>query len=176
MHACACMRRILHLGRTTVNSSRNLFLSQQLKSTFSPRFYSSKPLYQRTSIDTGACSRASAVNRRSMSTQLSQNSKVLVFGAGNFGSCLASHLGDSGHDVYIWARDESIVKHFNIHHRNPMYLRDHQFPSNITAIGPDLPSKEFMAGMEVLLFAIPTQFLRYLRYRSVNQSFKISLR
>jgi glycerol-3-phosphate dehydrogenase len=111
-----------------------------------------------------------------MFTQLSQNSKVLVFGAGNFGSCLASHLGDSGHDVHIWARDESIVKHFNIHHRNPMYLRDHQFPLNITAIGPDLPSKEFMAGMEVLLFAIPTQFLRYLQCRSDNQSFKIPLR
>lgn len=97
--------------------------------------------------------------------QPSQSSKVLVFGAGNFGSCLASHLGDSRHEVYMWARDESIVKHFNTYHRNPTYLRDHQFPSNITAIGPDLPSKEFMAGMDVLLFAIPTQFLRYLRCR-----------
>lgn len=92
--------------------------------------------------------------------QPSQNSKVLVFGSGNFGSCLASHLGDSQHDVYMWGRDKSIVEHFNTHHRNLMYLRDHQFPSNITAIGPELPDKGFMDKMDVLLFAIPTQFLR----------------
>ncbi|KAG5647544.1 hypothetical protein DXG03_008897 [Asterophora parasitica] len=93
-------------------------------------------------------------------------SRVLVFGAGNFGSCLASHLGDSQHDVYMWAREESTVKYFNEHHRNPLYLRDHQFPSNITAVGPELPGKELINTMDVLLFAIPTQFLsRDLRLR-----------
>lgn len=95
------------------------------------------------------------------SEPLSQSSKVLVLGSGNFGSCLASHLGDSQHDVYMWARDESIVTHFNKHHRNPVYLRDHQFPTNITAVGPGLPDKNFTDSMDVLLFAIPTQFLRY---------------
>jgi hypothetical protein len=33
-------------------------------------------------------------------------SKIAVFGAGNFGSCLADHLGDSDHDVFLWSRDE----------------------------------------------------------------------
>ncbi|TEB38924.1 glycerol-3-phosphate dehydrogenase [Coprinellus micaceus] len=88
------------------------------------------------------------------------HSKVLVLGAGNFGSCLASHLGDSQHDVWVWARELEIVKHFNEHHRNPVYLPTHDFPKNITAIGPGLPDKEFMDSMDVLLFAIPTQFLR----------------
>ncbi len=92
--------------------------------------------------------------------QAVQNSKVLVFGAGNFGSCLASHLGDVQHDVYMWAREERLVKHFNEHKRNPFYLQDHEFPSHIQAVGPELPSKEFMDTMDVLLFAIPTQFLR----------------
>ncbi|KAF8665456.1 hypothetical protein AX16_000474 [Volvariella volvacea WC 439] len=92
--------------------------------------------------------------------QLPSKAKVLVFGSGNFGSCLASHLGDSQHEVYMWCREESIVKHFNTHHRNPVYLRDHIFPENITAVGPEMPSKEFMNSMDVLLFAIPTQFLR----------------
>lgn len=87
-------------------------------------------------------------------------SKVLIFGAGNFGSCLASHLGDSQHDVYMWAREENIVSHFNKHKRNPVYLKDHEFPANITAVGPEVPSKEFMEDMDVLIFAIPTQFLR----------------
>ncbi|KAM6498487.1 glycerol-3-phosphate dehydrogenase [Amanita muscaria] len=92
--------------------------------------------------------------------QPSLPSKVLVFGAGNFGSCLASHLGDSQHQVYLWAREPFLIQHFNAHHRNPMYLKNHQFPETITAIGPEMPTKEFIDDMDVLLFAIPTQFLR----------------
>lgn len=98
-------------------------------------------------------------------------SKVLIFGAGNFGSCLASHLGDSQHDVYMWAREENIVSHFNKHKRNPVYLKDHEFPQSITAVGPALPSKEFIEGMDVLLFAIPTQFLRYAGVATVRLNF-----
>ncbi|KAG6832528.1 hypothetical protein H0H92_000157 [Tricholoma furcatifolium] len=94
------------------------------------------------------------------STNTDLPSRVLIFGAGNFGSCLASHLGDSQHQVYMWAREASIVSHFNQYHRNPVYLRDHQFPSNITAVGPEMPTKEVIDTMDVLLFAIPTQFLR----------------
>ncbi|KAF9056569.1 glycerol-3-phosphate dehydrogenase [Panaeolus papilionaceus] len=92
--------------------------------------------------------------------QPEDKSKVIVFGAGNFGSCLASHLGDVQHEVYMWAREEKIVQYFNLHHRNPLYLPDHAFPPNITAIGPNLPDKAFINSVDVLLFAIPTQFLR----------------
>ncbi|KDR85401.1 hypothetical protein GALMADRAFT_234257 [Galerina marginata CBS 339.88] len=92
--------------------------------------------------------------------QPAQNSKVLVFGAGNFGSCLASHLGDSQHDVYMWAREENIVKHFNLHQRNLVYLTDHVFPPSVTAVGPQIPDADFINNVDVLLFAIPTQFLR----------------
>ncbi|KAF8913058.1 glycerol-3-phosphate dehydrogenase [Gymnopilus junonius] len=92
--------------------------------------------------------------------QPASNSKVLVFGAGNFGSCLASHLGDSQHEVYMWAREEKIVKHFNLLHRNPVYLTDHSFPLNITAVGPQMPHRNLINSVDVLLFAIPTQFLR----------------
>ncbi|KAF8832172.1 hypothetical protein HHX47_DHR1000894 [Lentinula edodes] len=87
-------------------------------------------------------------------------SKVLVFGAGNFGSCLADHLGDSDHNVYLWSRQEEVVKSLNEVHRNPIYLKDHQFSVNITAVGPELPGKTLIDDMDVLLFAIPTQFLR----------------
>ncbi|THV07618.1 glycerol-3-phosphate dehydrogenase [Dendrothele bispora CBS 962.96] len=87
-------------------------------------------------------------------------SKVLVFGAGNFGSCLADHLGDSEHEVFLWAREAELINHFNEFHRNPSYLRDHQFSTNIEAVGPEIPGKELIDKMDVLLFAIPTQFLR----------------
>lgn len=94
--------------------------------------------------------------------ELTYFAQVLVFGAGNFGSCLADHLGDSDHEVYLWAREEETVKYFNTHHRNPGYLQGQQLSTNITAVGPELPDKDFINSMDVLLFAIPTQFLRYL--------------
>jgi hypothetical protein len=86
--------------------------------------------------------------------------KILVFGAGNFGSCLADHLGDSAHDVFMWARSARLVKHFNTHHRNPDFLKDHVFPDSVTAIGPEFPSADVVRSMDVLLFAIPTQGVR----------------
>lgn len=100
-------------------------------------------------------------NMPSSKPQPENNSKVLVFGAGNFGSCLADHLGDSEHEVYIWAREEKLVKHFNEHHYNLEYLKDHKFSENIKAVGPEFPDKELVNSVDVLLFAIPTQFLRY---------------
>ncbi|EJD03675.1 NAD-dependent glycerol-3-phosphate dehydrogenase [Fomitiporia mediterranea MF3/22] len=86
--------------------------------------------------------------------------RVCVMGAGNFGSCLADHLGDSDHEVLLWSRSEDQVKYFNQHHRNSLYLKDHVFPDTITAIGPELPSAETLASLDVLLFAIPTEGLR----------------
>ncbi|KAJ7246282.1 glycerol-3-phosphate dehydrogenase [Mycena haematopus] len=88
------------------------------------------------------------------------NSKVLILGAGNFGSCLAEHLGDSSHQVFLWAREAEVVEHFNLRRRNVKYLPQHEFSENITAVGPDLPEADFISNMDVLLFAIPTQFLR----------------
>jgi glycerol-3-phosphate dehydrogenase len=89
-----------------------------------------------------------------------EKSKVLVLGAGNFGSCLADHLGDSEHDIFLWSRDEKQIKHFNLYHQNLHYLKDHHFSENIQAVGPALPDKDFIRDLDVVLFAIPTQGLR----------------
>lgn len=87
--------------------------------------------------------------------------KILVFGSGNFGSCLADHLGDSSHSVYMWSRSAELVQYFNQHHRHPQFLRDHVFPETITAVGPEFPTESLIKGMDVLLFAIPTEGVRY---------------
>lgn len=87
-------------------------------------------------------------------------SKVLIFGAGNFGSCLADHLGDSLHEVFMWSRDEEIVTHFNLYRKNPQFLKDHVFPDCVQAVGPEFPSAQMVQSMDVLLFAIPTQGVR----------------
>lgn len=83
-----------------------------------------------------------------------------MLGSGNFGSCLSDHLADAGSPVLLWSRSADVVKSLNEHHRNPRYLQDHDFSSNITAIGPDFPSKDVVCGVNVILFAIPTQNLR----------------
>lgn len=87
-------------------------------------------------------------------------SRVLVLGAGNFGSCLADHLADSTHRVYLWARSKQTVDIFNKERRNEKYLTDHLFPESIEAIGPELPSADFLQDVDVVLFAVPTQGLR----------------
>jgi len=87
-------------------------------------------------------------------------SKVLVLGAGNFGSCLADHLADSEHAVILWSREAEVVKSLNEHHRNPKYLKDHPFPKSIVAVGPELPGRDVLRSVDVLLFAIPTAGLR----------------
>lgn len=81
-------------------------------------------------------------------------------GAGNFGSCLADHLGDSDHEVLLWSRSAELVEHFNKHHKNPDYLTDHDFAESIRAVGPELPSAETLKEVDVVLFAIPTEALR----------------
>lgn len=93
----------------------------------------------------------------------SSTDSALVFGSGNFGSCLADHLADAGRPVLLWSRSKEVVDSLNKTHRNPKYLVDHEFSENITAIGPEFPSKDVLRSMKVVLFAIPTQSLRLVK-------------
>lgn len=142
----------LHLLRRpspfTRNSRQQLYSSSSLKTTKRVAQSACKTrLFEMTSPP------ESSGNNKKKST-------VLVMGAGNFGSCLADHLGDSEHDVLLWSRSAPFVEHFNKHHKNPEYLTDHDFPHCIHAIGPDLPSAQTLIEVDVLLFAIPTEALR----------------
>lgn len=70
------------------------------------------------------------------------------------------HLADAGASVYLWSRSKDVVESLNTTRRNPKYLQEHEFSENITAIGPEFPSKDLLTGVDVVLFAIPTQNLR----------------
>lgn len=60
--------------------------------------------------------------------------RILVIGAGNFGTCLAQHLAEKGHPVTIWARSPEIAAGINQNRKNPKYLTALTLSSRITAI------------------------------------------
>ena len=150
---------IIYMRRIRLLSPLTLFIFPQL-----PQKTFFTPTPRSISVNTPA---RRYIHPDSRTYQIKMNSsspspkKVLVFGSGNFGSCLADHLGDSEHEVSMWSREKSFVEYFNEHHKNPRYLKGHCFPKTIRAVGPDLPDAELLKQMDVLLFAIPTQGLRY---------------
>ena len=92
---------------------------------------------------------------------------ILVLGAGSFGLCLADHLGDSEHHVYLWSRSKDFCDHFNQHYRSIHQLTDHQFSTHITAVGPEFPNRALVNKIDVLLFAIPTEGIRCVHVQCV---------
>ncbi|KAH9265890.1 hypothetical protein BASA83_010913 [Batrachochytrium salamandrivorans] len=84
--------------------------------------------------------------------------RVLVVGGGNFGTCLADHLADSGNQVTIWARDQTLVDGINNDHMNHKYIPGVKLSENLTATS-DL-SHSIVAGATVVIMSIPTQHMR----------------
>ncbi|MES2745804.1 MAG: NAD(P)H-dependent glycerol-3-phosphate dehydrogenase [Bdellovibrionota bacterium] len=84
--------------------------------------------------------------------------KAIVLGTGNFGTCLANHLAEQGHDVTIWGRNKDITDSINTTHRNPRYLSHIALDKRLQAI--DQLAPELLARAEFLVLAIPTQALR----------------
>ena len=84
--------------------------------------------------------------------------KLVVLGSGNFGTCLAHHLGWLGHQVALWCRNKESAGHINKHHRNPRYLSDITLSPNIKAFTE--PTAEIFAEATAVVVAVPTQVLR----------------
>ena len=57
---------------------------------------------------------------------------VTVLGAGSWGTALAVHLGRIGHDVRLWARDQSLVDEMSALRANSVYLPDVPFPESVS--------------------------------------------
>jgi glycerol-3-phosphate dehydrogenase (NAD(P)+) len=84
--------------------------------------------------------------------------KILVIGAGNFGTCLAAHLANESWNVEIWARSKTIVDGINNHHKNPKYL------STIT-LAPSLRAINHIDATQIndyksIIVAVPMQAVR----------------
>lgn len=85
--------------------------------------------------------------------------RVTVIGAGNWGTALAIHAAQAGHEVRIWSRNEEVVDAINREHSNPIYLPGAEIPSGILATS-DLRSSVNVA--QFVLLAAPSQATRQL--------------
>jgi glycerol-3-phosphate dehydrogenase (NAD(P)+) len=84
--------------------------------------------------------------------------RILVLGAGNFGTCLAQHLAEKGYRVTLWTRDEEQAHAINETRRNPLYLSSITLSSRITAT--HVIDAALMEQTSVVLQVIPTQGMR----------------
>ena len=53
---------------------------------------------------------------------------IAVLGAGSWGTALAIHLADSGHDVLLWGNEQEHMQRLHEQRCNQQYLPDVPFP------------------------------------------------
>lgn len=83
-------------------------------------------------------------------------SKVVVLGAGSWGTALAIVLADNGHEVRMWAHRKEHVDEINQTHQNKKYL-DVDIPKNITAFHK---MDEATEGVDAVIVCVPTKAIR----------------
>ena len=84
-------------------------------------------------------------------------SKVVVLGAGQWGSTMAQVLCDAGNHVLIWGRNQAVVDEINNRHTNAKYLDQNVLPLGLKATS-DLTEAFNYSNIYVL--AVPAQTLR----------------
>ncbi|MBQ0138892.1 MAG: NAD(P)H-dependent glycerol-3-phosphate dehydrogenase [Kurthia sp.] len=84
-------------------------------------------------------------------------SKVTVFGAGSWGTALATVLAENGHDTLLWSHRENQAQEIRDQHTNEKYLPNIALPQNLTATSD---MTEAVAHGEVMIMAVPTKGIR----------------
>ena len=82
---------------------------------------------------------------------------IAVLGAGSWGTALAVHCARLGHDVRLWARDESLVEEIAAVGENSRYLHG-------IAVGPSVKAtarlQRALQGASVVIAAVPSHGMR----------------
>jgi glycerol-3-phosphate dehydrogenase (NAD(P)+) len=82
---------------------------------------------------------------------------VTVLGAGSWGTSLAVHLGRTGHDVRLWARDRSLVDDMAARRANAVYLPDITLPDRVSVTAS---IEEALRATGLIVSAIPSHGCR----------------
>ena len=84
-------------------------------------------------------------------------SRLVVMGAGSWGTTIAKVIADAGNEVVLWSRRDEVAIEINETKRNSDYLPGIDLPSNLTATS-DLAFA--LNDAEQIYLAIPSQSLR----------------
>jgi glycerol-3-phosphate dehydrogenase (NAD(P)+) len=82
---------------------------------------------------------------------------VAVLGAGAWGSALAVHLGNIGHDVRLWVRDPDLAAELRERRANPVYLPDVELPASVM---PEESIGRAVSATDLIVAAVPSHGLR----------------
>lgn len=83
--------------------------------------------------------------------------RVSVIGNGGFGTALAVHAQQLGHQVCLWGNNVEYTQRMSKTRRNPRYLPGVELPPEITI---DSDASVVLKDAEVVLSVVPTQFVR----------------
>ena len=96
-------------------------------------------------------------------------SKILVIGAGAWGTALANVLAKKKNKVYVWARNSIIVSEINNKSSNKKYFKDLQLSKKLKAITGKIDTKEF----DFIFYVLPaSQFENFSQSYLANQKIK----
>lgn len=83
--------------------------------------------------------------------------RVLVMGAGSWGTALALELAGNGHEVYLTGRNPERINQLQQARENARYLPGHNFPDNLQCIS-DIESLKSV--LNYVVFAVPCHAVR----------------
>jgi len=75
------------------------------------------------------------------------------------------HLARAGHEVGLWARDETLVAEMHTRRANPVYLPDVRLPA---AVRPTADLQAVLADTRFVVVAVPSHGVRAWNCQSLN--------
>lgn len=91
--------------------------------------------------------------------------KVTIFGAGSFGTAVATHLANLGNSVLMWTIDTEQADSINNHGINTFCFSDKKMDENIKCT---VNINEALSFSNRYIMAVPTQFVREV-YEKINE-------
>jgi glycerol-3-phosphate dehydrogenase (NAD(P)+) len=88
---------------------------------------------------------------------MARSERIVVLGAGSWGTTFAKVLADAGNDVALWVRRPEVAAEINDTRFNSGYLPGIELPERLRATGD---AAEAVHDAEIVVLAVPSQSLR----------------
>ncbi|MGM0507710.1 MAG: NAD(P)H-dependent glycerol-3-phosphate dehydrogenase [Fusobacteriota bacterium] len=88
---------------------------------------------------------------------MSPKNKIVVMGAGSWGTTLAILLAKKGNDVTLWEYMPEVAEKLKKDRENKTYLKGVKFPDNLKVTNN---TENLLSDVNYLVFSVPSQYLR----------------